>query len=375
MTFSTALFYPWIDITDEVWLKTAMLYWDRIQTIVPQSIQEPYASPTAREFFEQGALVPLRVSSEMPELQGLAEEMLRYLDRKEATELVLEANERNYVYIHADKLPNELRRMAFSSRRFRRESARIPPTDLMDGASEEQFLMMESDLARHYITVLATRLSERIGSSLLTAFPAADNLAVSAKLDAPVAGTLTRGISEAEYTIYGLRRDEPRELVKGMLVQLILDKIKILPETPVEEIIKFRGEHTDELGRFRKAIEDLTSSVESDLPMEGMKQRVQDIYANEFEPAYNALKASLAGSRIKWGTEAFMKVARLSVPTTSILLFTGLSVPYALLAGAGLSLVAEGVLYNSTRREIITSNPYSYVLSAKKTFGEWRYQR
>jgi hypothetical protein len=109
--------------------------------------------------------------------------------------------------------------------------------------------------------------------------------------------------------------------------------------------------------------------------MEGMKQRVQDIYANEFEPAYNALKASLAGSRIKWGTEAFMKVAKLSVPTTSILLFMGLSVPYALLAGAGLSLVAEGVLYNSTRREIITSNPYSYVLSAKKTFGEWRYQR
>jgi hypothetical protein len=375
MTFSTALFYPWIDITDEVWLKTAMLYWDRIQTIVPQSIQEPYASPTAKEFFEQGALVPLRVSSEMPELQGLAEEMLRYLDRKEATELVLEANERNYVYIHADKLPYELRRIAFSSRRFRRESARILPTDLMDGASEEQFLMMESDLARHYITVLATRLSERIGSSLLTAFPAADNLAVSAKLDAPVAGTLTRGISEAEYTVYGPRRDEPRELVKGMLVQLILDKIKILPETPVEEIMKFRREHIDELGRFRKAIEDLTSSVESDLPMEGMKQRVQDIYANEFEPAYNVLKASLAGSRIKWGTEAFMKVARLSVPTTSILLFMGLSVPYALLAGAGLSLVAEGVLYNSTRREIITSNPYSYVLSAKKTFGEWRYQR
>lgn len=375
MTFSTALFYPWIDITDEVWLKTAMLYWDRIQTIVPQSIREPYASPTAKEFFDQGTLVPLRVSSEMPELQGLAEEMLRYLDRKEATELVLEANERNYVYIHADKLPYELRRIAFSGRRFRGEPARILSIDLMDGASEEQFLMLESDLARHYLTILATRLSERIGSSLLTAFPAADNLAVSVKLDAPVAGTLTRGISEIDYTVYSLRRDEPRGLVKGMLVQLILDKINILPETPVKEIIKFRKEHADELGRFRKAIEDLSSSVESDLPMESMRQRVQDIYANEFEPALNALRESLTGSRIKWVTETFMKVAKLSVPTTSILLFMGLSVPCALLAGAGISLAAEGILYNSTRREIISSNPYSYVLSAKKTFGEWRYQR
>ncbi|UCZ56412.1 hypothetical protein LGV61_11870 [Desulfurispirillum indicum] len=39
MAFTKSLYYPWIDIPDEAWLKTAGLYWDKIQTIVPSSIE------------------------------------------------------------------------------------------------------------------------------------------------------------------------------------------------------------------------------------------------------------------------------------------------------------------------------------------------
>lgn len=38
MAFTRALYYPTIDITNEQWLKTAILYWDEISTIVPSSI-------------------------------------------------------------------------------------------------------------------------------------------------------------------------------------------------------------------------------------------------------------------------------------------------------------------------------------------------
>ena len=31
-----ALYYPFIDIQNEKWLKTALLYWDEIRTIVPE---------------------------------------------------------------------------------------------------------------------------------------------------------------------------------------------------------------------------------------------------------------------------------------------------------------------------------------------------
>ena len=38
MAFTRALYYPTIDISNEAWLKTAILYWDEINTIVPLSL-------------------------------------------------------------------------------------------------------------------------------------------------------------------------------------------------------------------------------------------------------------------------------------------------------------------------------------------------
>ena len=40
--FESALYYPTIDIHNERWLKSAALFWDRIETIVPESEEQPY---------------------------------------------------------------------------------------------------------------------------------------------------------------------------------------------------------------------------------------------------------------------------------------------------------------------------------------------
>ena len=42
MAFTKALYYPRIQVPDEGWLKTAMLHWEGVQTIVPASMPEPY---------------------------------------------------------------------------------------------------------------------------------------------------------------------------------------------------------------------------------------------------------------------------------------------------------------------------------------------
>jgi len=41
MSNSKALFYPTIEINDENWLKSNLLFWDEIKTIVPVSIDSP----------------------------------------------------------------------------------------------------------------------------------------------------------------------------------------------------------------------------------------------------------------------------------------------------------------------------------------------
>jgi hypothetical protein len=35
MAFTKALYYPRIEVPNEGWLKTAILYWDEVKTIVP----------------------------------------------------------------------------------------------------------------------------------------------------------------------------------------------------------------------------------------------------------------------------------------------------------------------------------------------------
>lgn len=46
-----------------------------------------------------------------------------------------------------------------------------------------------------------------------------------------------------------------------------------------------------------------------------------------------------------------------------MLLAAGLSVPTALLAGAGLSLIVSGAIYNSDRAESLRANPFTYLLT------------
>ncbi|MEO6889445.1 MAG: hypothetical protein ABI456_09165 [Ktedonobacteraceae bacterium] len=61
--FTRALYYPTIDIIDEAWLKTAMLYWNQILTIVPASIQHPYNTHTSRAFQDAKVLIPYYIGN------------------------------------------------------------------------------------------------------------------------------------------------------------------------------------------------------------------------------------------------------------------------------------------------------------------------
>ena len=77
-TMPEALFYPWIDIQDEAWLKSSLLYWDSVRTIVPESISAPYSTETGRALEVTGFLKPLRVHSDMNEIEALAEDAMSF---------------------------------------------------------------------------------------------------------------------------------------------------------------------------------------------------------------------------------------------------------------------------------------------------------
>jgi hypothetical protein len=158
----------------------------------------------------------------------------------------------------------------------------------------------------------------------------------------------------------------PRTLAPGLLSQLAIQRVAVAPDTPIDRLLDFRERHKDELALFRTKIEQLTSAVEADLPAEALRQRVSDLYTNEVEPAMGSLKSALHGRRIRWLGEGLLKTAFLSAGSSTMLVAAGLAVPTALLAGAGLSLIVSGTMYNVDKRESLRSNPYSYLLSLER---------
>lgn len=363
MAFTKSLYYPWIDIKDESWLKTAALYWDTIQSIVPESIEHPYSSDTAVQLQDESILSPLRVHSYLDEIEGLAKDVVEYLDSQEGMELITGISEET-VYLHPDKLPHSLRHFDYIHPGKMSSEVRYMLQDAGLGRNGHgDFLEVDNKFAAFYMTLLATKLSETNGSGLVTSNNPSHNLSLKVRADSKMNGMIGRRMHRHDYYI-GSKR-----LTQGMLLELLLEDIVISPDTPVKKIIDFRIKYSSELGRFRTIIADLTEKIPDDLPIKALRQHISDLHINEVKPAIDDLKKSLTGNRIKWLTNGWLKIAFVSVGSSSMLINAGLSTPNALMAGAGISLIGTGIIYNEDRKSSIRNNPYSYLLNVDKKFG------
>jgi hypothetical protein len=325
MAFTKALYYPRIQVPNEGWLKTAMLYWEGIQTIVPASMPEPY-NGTSREFFDAGVLSPLHVHPHMGSVEHLADKVLDYFGSTEADGVLIEGGLRQSDLLHPEKLPEFRELVKIHPEKFP-YALQYQLERLFDGR-EGDWVRVDRPFARFYMTMLATQLAEDHGIALLTDLPASDRLAVNVRLDGKLGIPYIR-FGDPRWRRYGRRSlDDIRvsgALAPALLADLTLQKIAISPETSVDELLRFREDHKDQLGRFRTKIADLTKSVEGDLTVEALQQRVADIYANEVKPTINEMKDCLSASKIKWVLESFLKTSMLSVPATGTLAALGLS--------------------------------------------------
>lgn len=369
---SQALYYPWIDVRDEAWLRTALLYWDSMRTIVPESIDAPYMTDTGRALQEAEFLMPLRVRSGMDEIEELAGDVRTYLASAEGAELLLAGRGGRRHDIHMEKLPYELGRLAdIHPEKLPYEIRHLLHDFAANSDRGGDWLRVDEKFANFYMTLLATRLADRVGARLLTSLAAADRLAVSVRFDAQLNGVIPWGMHPygrhwREYEAFGRRHRMPRHLAPGMLANLAIERVAVAPDTPIDRLIEFREKHRDELVQFRTNVEQLASSIEADLPAEALRQRVSELYTDEVVPAIANLKAALNGRRIKWLGDGLLKVGFLSAGSSTMLVVAGLAVPTALLASAGISLIATGAMYNVDKRESLRANPFAYLLSVER---------
>lgn len=365
MAFSTALYYPWIDVSDGRWLRTACLYWDNIHTIVPRSIEQPYNNELSRRLSDEGILTPLFVDSANQHIEELADDVMAYLATPEARDLFLNRS-RHHLWLHVDKLPRSIKDLAHVHveklpYEIRRRIERL-------GRVRDGWAEVDDEFAQYYMTLLATKLAEAHGFGLLTSSAAADRLAsVVRSGNRPMQAFLNE--ERHHHRPHHPRYWESHEFVEAALVDLITEGITVDPEIPIDQLIRFRQAHTAELGRLRTALAALVATVPTDRPLEATRQYLHDLLINQVQPAVADLKAALAGSRIKVFTDTLLKVSFLSAAPTSALVLAGLLAPTALLVAAGVSVTASAIMCSLDKQQMLRQNAYSYLLAAETEFA------
>ncbi len=345
MAFTKGLYYPTIDIPDDDWLKTAILFWDEIQTIVPSSIDEPYKSASTKFLANEKILNPVLVQSNDEVITSLSTDVWNYLNTPEGIDTVYRQNKNfkdEFFRIHPDKLAVEIQ-------------------EFMMGNFEEGNFKFDSRFAAFYMTLLANKLCENRGVSLIAADSSCSNLSDTYKL-----GNKDSSKMLEYYFKHPGQKTQGPALAEGLLTNLIIDNIQLKNNNSFDDILNFKEKHKSNLGLFRSTMGELVANVSIEKPFNAILQEIEDIYKNKFLPSYDALKNDLSNSKIQWVANNFMKVSFFSTPATaipSVLLHA--TIPHALIAGAGISLVTSLILYNQERKSLINKSPYSYLMKIR----------
>jgi len=129
-----------------------------------------------------------------------------------------------------------------------------------------------------------------------------------------------------------------------------------------------------ELAQFRSTVRELMKEFSGVHTPEALSSHFESVYRDKVMPSVENLKGRLHDHRITFGFNSLKASTLLSASPTAfgvVLSSIGFG-PLVLAAGVGLSVVLQNVNYRVQRREILRSNPFSYVLSMDKHLGKKR---
>ena len=396
----SALYYPHIDIHDPMWLRSAILFWDDIQTIVPSAIESPYQSNDTRICQAEGYLKPLRCDLHSQVIDDLGHNIVNSLDWRQrefwhdavAKNEAFQGLERPSRYtdefdivfheagIHPEKMSPELRGLAVRVGLARMHSGRLSPTvrrvfreihrfrmhpdklqillrDLLKeegilNEGSEDWLMVDGDFATAYMSALASRLSKQVDISPLTSYEPAQASSFRFMFNDVV--------------------DETPNNATGTMLAVIMRGIKIDPSINVDRIIEFRRNRADQYADFAGELLELKNEIENSSEGDGTRalERAKELYNTRIERSIRALKRELDDQFIGtlWG--GVSRALTISVvPTGALAVFTNLGTPLLLGAGAALAAADIGVHSYLAGRKVRGGNPYTYLHDVNSSFG------
>jgi hypothetical protein len=332
--YGRALYYPYTSFSDSEWIKTAALYYDGIDRIVPEYYHpikdcEIVYRLNEREHFVRNAR-PDGFTNEV------AEGFLHFAEK----ELQNASARKNFMKKIKVTIPHEMKMSIHIDKMAPMLMQVLPELGLAAKSKitgEEQWFDFEPITGAMYMTFLANAMATEFNLPIVT--------------DSPVFQPLIRNAQMGGLT------DKGQALASMVITTAIPDNIK---KIPVEKIIHFREKHQDERHLFyneiNKIVKDLEKVDNKSALEDCLHARKKDVFL-----AVQNLDRSFKGMKISTTTA----LLGLSIPAFA----SGLG---AVIATAGVVTIAAGKLATQAIDYYKSKNgsPYSYVLSLKRLKAE-----
>jgi hypothetical protein len=341
--FTEALYYPNILIPDDLWLRRAILYWDKINPIVPREVERDIPeNHVSRELQKAGILKYIDPGEilEYQDGQELSNKFLKVIKSKRFLSQIGTPNIRRYeVKIHHNKFTNGLLEELRNQDLFKNS---------LDG-----WLYFEKNSGIIYLGFLASSLAKRLNLEPVT----------------------DRKLYQDGYILSQLI---PSSRYSTSITSFRLENLLPSPreQIPINQLLGFKEKHERELLSFRRSIRENINSLEKIAPNQ-YEAKLIDI-REEIREQCLIIDARLKENRIETVhnvLEVPFNIAKNDVSTLGTLVAaTGatISVPVAAaLAGANAAIKILRVIFKGYIRSntILEEYPYSYVFNIQKKLG------
>lgn len=394
-----ALYYPHIDINDPAWLRSAILFWNSLQTIAPRAVKKPYQNKDTKILWQEGFLEPLRCDLHPELLNTLGRRVIALMDRdmfgqRHELDRTNDPNTATLVhvdkigseirrqfhraYIHPEKLSPELRDLAMRAglARMHPEKLSLGIRDLLD---ELRFVSIHPEkMSRHFRHLFrhAERLRDDDGEWLLV-----DNRFAETYMSALAAllaketdiSALTNEESSMAVNLHTLLEDvkpSRQSEKRGALVSFIMEALRVDPDTSVNALVAFRRSRKNQLAELSAQFDDISSKISNCESGRELEEKVRDAYVTRVRPKLEALKDELRDSSIQSIWDGVQRAVTISVPAGGALAyFLGLSGTTLVGAGAAIAVTDLAVKTHLARKKTRRASPYTYLLDVEKKFS------
>lgn len=317
-----ALYYPFIEIQSEDWLKCALLYWEGIKRIVPHEGYRVSDSGPIAELVEAGIVENVAAG---PYTETIAKEFLDQ-PRKSHDEVVAEAR------IHREKLAPSVIAMLLEQGH---------------AIQEGDWLLVNPGTADDYMYILANAISRAENAPTVTDY---------------FSNTVRR--AKQEYGInYGVEHEGKPSGMRLAWIACPFPEPSALGHLSLQDVLKFREAHGPERRAFRDAIHRLGSSL-SDLTSAKAVRDTLDDQSADIRERIKEQRETLAALNIK----TLALSLSLSVPSAITGVLAGSPVIGAIAGAAGLSVAAINIFAarREERKRARSAFPYHYLLSIEE---------